>query len=166
MRIEYDLKTTLPIKFAVFSFLTQTPWNGEIPSGYLTAVRVILASSVKALIGRPAFNPHYGPVEFFLSLAMWEIGTLLYPCTETSVSLSCDEKDELDMLMAVVNQESRKDDGLGTKESKSKGQRQRKRSDHRFKVEGILEVLSPSPSISHQETEMCMGLVPCMNSNR
>lgn len=89
----------------------------------------------------------------------------MYSGTKTPISLSSDEKDERDVLMAMVNQKSRKDDGLGTTENKSKGQRQRKRSDHRFIVEGILEVLSTSPSILHQKQKY-KGSVPCLISNR
>lgn len=42
----YNLKTTLPFKFAEFSFLTQTPRNGGHSEQLLAAVRAILPSSV------------------------------------------------------------------------------------------------------------------------
>lgn len=76
----------------------------------------------------------------------------MYSRTETPVCLSYDGQGGLDVLMAMVNQESRKGDDLGVKENKGKGQRQRRSSNHRFRADGILEVLSASPSILHQET--------------
>lgn len=147
-RLQLKNNLTNLIWFIFFSHTDSLEWGNAkwLPA----AIRAILPSLVNSPDRMPCFQPPRWLFGIYLIIRKWEIGTLSYSWTEAPVSLSYDGKDERD-VMAMVNQESRKDDGLGKTESKSKGQRQRKSSDHRFRVEGISEVLSLSSSILHQK---------------
>lgn len=148
-RLQLKNNLTNPICCIFFSHTDSLEWGNV--KWLLAAVRAILPSTVNRPDRMPCFRPPRRPFGIYLIIRKWEICTLLYSWTETPLSLSSDGKDECDVLTAMVNQESRNDDGLETTENKNKGQRQRKRPDHRVTVEGILEVLSTSPSILHQK---------------
>lgn len=81
-----QLKNNLTNPICCIFFLTQTPWNGEMPSGCCQQSGQFFPHWSTAPIGCPAFNHHCGPLEFILITRKWEIGTLLYSWTETPVT--------------------------------------------------------------------------------